>query len=86
MQNLYRKCAPYKHEYKFSLLLIQTTKNQIFGAFLDDVFRKSPKNYLGSSESFVFTLKPDAKPFYDAGVNDRYMLGELTYFQIGGEG
>jgi hypothetical protein len=37
----------------------------VFGAFIDEVFRKSPKNYLGSSESFVFTLKPAVKVFYD---------------------
>lgn len=38
INNLYRKTAPYKHEYKFSLLLIQTTKNQVFGCFIDEVF------------------------------------------------
>ena len=83
---MYRTCAPYKHEYKFSLILVQTTKNEIFGAFIDDVVRKSPKNYLGSSESFVFTLKPEVKTFYDLNVNERFFLGELTYFSVGGEG
>lgn len=83
---MYRKAAPYKHEYKFSLLLIQTKNNQVFGAFIDEVFRKSPKNYLGSSESFIFVLKPEVKVFYDSGENSRYLLSELTYFSIGGEG
>ena len=86
IQNLYRKCAPYKYEYKFSLLIIQTKQNQVFGAFIDEVIRKSPKGYLGSAESFVFTLKPEVKCYYDVGVNSRYFLGELEYFQIGGEG
>jgi hypothetical protein len=80
INNLYRNCAPYKNEYKFSLLFIQTVTGRVFGAFLDEVFRKSPKDYVGSAESFVFTLKPEVKVFYDAGVNSRYLLGELQYF------
>ena len=27
LQNLYRKLAPFKHEYKFTLLLVQTKQN-----------------------------------------------------------
>lgn len=86
LQSLYRKTAPIKHEYKFSLLLIQTTKNQVFGAFIDEVFAHSKKDYIGSPESFVFVLKPEAKVFYDQASNTRYLLGEDTYFSIGGEG
>jgi len=58
LQSLYRKMAAYKNEYKFSLLLIQTKNNEVFGAFVDDVFRKHLKGYIGSSDSFVFSLKP----------------------------
>jgi len=47
---------------------------------LDEVFHKSPKEYVGSAESFVFVLKPAVKVFYDKGANSRFMLGELTYF------
>lgn len=86
LQNLYRKCAPYKHEYKFTLLFIQTKNNQVFGAFIDDVLRKNPKGYLGTSESFVFTLKPEVRVYYDQNVNSRFLLTELQYFTIGGEG
>lgn len=86
LQNLYRKCAPYKHEYKFSLLLIETRQKQVFGAFVDDVFRKNPKGYLGTSESFVFVLKPEVRVYYDTNQNSRFLLTELTYFTIGGEG
>lgn len=63
INNLYRTCEPYEIEYKFSLLLIQTTKNQVFGAFIDDMFQRSNKDYVGSSECFVFTLKPEIKVF-----------------------
>jgi hypothetical protein len=58
LNNLYRKCQPYKNEYKFSLLLIQTKKDQVFGCFIDDVFRKYLKGYIGGNETFIFTIKP----------------------------
>lgn len=86
MQSLYRKTAPYKDEYKFCLLLIQTKNNEVFGAFIDDVFRKYLKGYIGSPDCFVFSLKPQVKVFYDQNVNQRFLLGEDDYFQIGGEG
>jgi len=76
----------FKNEYKFSLLIIQTKKNEVFGAFIDDVFRKYLKGYIGSPDSFVFSLKPEIKVFYDIGANQRYLLGEVEYFTIGGEG
>jgi hypothetical protein len=86
LQSMWRKMQPFKNDYKFSLLLIQTKKDQVFGAYVDDVFRKYLKGYLGSNETFVFTLKPEIHIWHDAEVNQRYLLGEQTYFQIGGEG
>ena len=58
----------------------------MFGAFIDEVLKKSPKNYLGSPDSFVFTVKPQNKVFYTSGSNERHFLGEFEYFTIGGEG
>lgn len=69
LQSLYRKMQPYKNEYKFTLVLIQTKKDEVFGAFIDDVFRKYLKGYIGSNDCFVFTLKPEVKVFYDTNVN-----------------
>lgn len=60
LNNLWRKMKDYKNEYKFTLLIIQTKNNEVFGAFIDDVFRKHLKGYIGSNESFVFSLKPNA--------------------------
>lgn len=80
LNTLYRNCLPYKNEYKFTLLLIQTFKKQVFGCFLDEVFKLSKKEYVGSAESFVFTIKPRVERFLDAGVNNKYLLGETTYF------
>lgn len=86
LQSLYRKMQPYKNEYKFTLILIQTKNDQVFGAFVDDVFRKYLKGYIGSNDCFVFSLKPEIRVHYDANVNQRYVLAEQEYFQIGGEG
>lgn len=58
----------------------------MFGAFIDDVFRMHLKGYLGSNECFVFSIKPEIKCYYETGANSRYLLGEMNYFQIGGDG
>ena len=65
LQNLYRTSVEYKNEYKFSLIFIQTNKNQVFGAFLDDVVCVHTRGYLGSNDSFVFVIKPEIKAYYD---------------------
>jgi hypothetical protein len=65
IQSLWRKMKEYKNDYKFSLLIIQTKTNEVFGAFIDDVFRKHLKGYIGSSECFVFSLKPKVAVWYD---------------------
>jgi len=83
---LYRICSEYKDEYKFTILLVQTKKDQVFGAFVDDVFRLHIKGYLGTNESFVFSVSPELKVYRDKNANLRYFLGEMNYFQIGGEG
>lgn len=84
--NLYNQCADYRGEYKFVLLIIQTNKDQIFGAFVDDVPKIYSRGYVGTNDSFVFTVKPEAKPYYDNGANSRYFFGQMDYFSIGGEG
>jgi hypothetical protein len=69
LSSMWRRMANYKNEYKFSLLLIQTKNNEVFGAFVDDVIRKYLKGYVGSGDCFVFSLKPEMKVWYDTGVN-----------------
>jgi hypothetical protein len=75
VHTIYRKTADFKNDYKFSLVLIQTKTNNVFGAFLDDVFTMSSE-YVGTNESFVFVLKPDIHVFRDQGVNARYLFGD----------
>lgn len=86
IQNLYRVCSEYKREYKFSIMFIQTKNDKIFGCFIDDVFRLHLKGYLGSNECFVFSVKPEVHCFRDTNMNSRWLLGEMNYFQVGGEG
>jgi hypothetical protein len=42
--------------------------------------------YIGSAETFVFSVKPSLHAYRDKGVNSRYLLSEMQYFSIGGEG
>ena len=75
IMNLYRVCAEYKNEYKFTLLIIQTTKQEIFGAFIDDVFKIYSRGYIGTNDCFIFTIKPKVSVYYDTGSNQRYLYG-----------
>ncbi len=75
IMNMYNVCADYRGEYKFTLFLIQTNKDQIFGAFIDDVPKIYSRGYIGTNDSFVFTVQPEAKPYYDAGANHRFFFG-----------
>lgn len=76
LNSLYRKMQPFKNEYKFTLIIIQTKNDEVFGAFIDDVFRKYLKGYIGSNDCFVFSLKPELKCYNDTNDNQRYLLGE----------
>jgi|LauGreDrversion4_2_1035121.scaffolds.fasta_scaffold276978_1 hypothetical protein len=67
--SLYRACADFKYDYKFTLLIIQTNKQHIFGAFIDDVFKIYSRGYIGTNDCFVFTIKPEVKVYYDTGSN-----------------
>lgn len=77
--NLYRKCGPIQNDYNFSLFLIQTTKNRVFGFFTDEVMGRA-KDYIGSPETFIFTLRPELNTYYDTGANTRFLLCEEKYF------
>jgi hypothetical protein len=39
IKNLYRVSSEFKNEYKFSLIICQSTSGKIFGAFVDEVLR-----------------------------------------------
>mmetsp|Transcript_6739 Transcript_6739/g.6001 ORF Transcript_6739/g.6001 Transcript_6739/m.6001 type:complete len:87 (+) Transcript_6739:1281-1541(+) len=69
-------------------MIIETTKHQVFGAFIDEVFFTVPKQgrYIGSQDCFVFSVHPKLKVYYDKGKNHRHLLQELGYFSLGGGG
>lgn len=87
LSTLYQKCKPYqvKMSVKFVFLIIQTLDGDIFGCFLDTVIDKSIKEYIGSSDSFVFGFYEDKRVVhYASGKNQRYCIGGMDYLQIGG--
>lgn len=81
LNTLYRKLQPFKNEYKFTLVIVQTKNDQVFGCYIDDVFIRNTKSqYIGSGECFVFSLKPSTRAYYDTGINMRYLYTESNYF------
>ena len=89
LTTLYRNWKPYqeKMSVKFMFLIIQTTKGDIFGAFLDTVITKSISSYIGSEESFVFWFHEDQRAwYYSEKANNQYWVGGMDYLQIGGGG
>jgi len=66
-----------------TILLIKTTKDKIFGAFLVDDWVKN--EFFGTNESFVFTLKPQEKKFpWKEGLTPAFAFINEQRFTIGG--
>lgn len=53
---------------------------------MDRVIYRNPKQFIGSNETFVFTLEPEKKTYYSTDKNDRFCLAGDDYFQFGGNG
>jgi len=71
------------------ILIFQTTKKEIFGAFIGEPWenQKKTKGYFGTRETFVWTLQPQpAKYGWSEGNNDYFMLSDFnnSSIQIGG--
>ena len=86
-QTMMAKVKPFwKQQNKFSILIIKTRKGAIFGCFTDCLFRKLPMTYQGTDQCSVFTLRPNVESYYDTQANNRYLLCDLEYIQLGGDG
>lgn len=89
LKTLYQNWKLYEEQTtsKWMIVIIKTTKGDIFGAFLDTVIIKTVKNYSGSSESFLFQFSEDKKEKYiSQESNNQYFVGGADYLQIGGGG
>mmetsp|Transcript_44325 Transcript_44325/g.60123 ORF Transcript_44325/g.60123 Transcript_44325/m.60123 type:complete len:80 (+) Transcript_44325:1376-1615(+) len=68
------------------LMFIHTTKNKKFGCFLDTVPIRAGNQFLGSTETMVFTIEPETKPYYFTEKNMRFMLCDVEYLTVGANG
>ena len=75
LHSLYRKMQKFEGP---CLLLIQDIGSQnVFGAYLTARPQMS-EHFLGTGETFVFTLRPKFEAFHWTGENDFFMKGEPT--------
>lgn len=78
LAHLCNVAANYKEDAAVFLLLVQDQEDNAFGAFLQhEISRTGPNKKLGSTENFVFTLKPQAR-FYRSAPNAK------TFFEYDG--
>jgi hypothetical protein len=88
IKNLYQICDKYSEGYEHVIILIQTTDGAIFGAYLDVVPSPAENKFVGSADSFVFTLSPQLNKFSAAGNVQihKVCLFEPNYFCVGFDG
>lgn len=55
---MYRKCGEYSDSYEHCIILIESTDKAIFGAYVDLMPEPFDGKFVGSGDSFVFTLQP----------------------------
>jgi hypothetical protein len=74
--------------YHYCLLLIKTTKDEVFGAFITAFPTFNPRvTFVGTQESFVFKVCPGDFEVYDSsGVNNFYMHADFNSITIGSGG
>ncbi len=68
------------------IFCLRTTGGNVFGGFCNKVFKITQVYYLGTEDSFVFTLVPKREVFKSAGTNTFYLCCDYTYFSFGGGG
>jgi len=63
IKKIYEKCEEYADSYEHCIILIESTEGSIFGAYLDVIPQAKEGKFVGSGESFVFTLSPVLNKF-----------------------
>ena len=88
IKNLYQICDQYNEGYEHVILLIETTESAIFGAYLDVIPAPVENKFVGSADSFVFTLSPQLNKFSAADNVQihKVCLFEPNYFCVGFDG
>eukprot|EP00516_Mucochytrium_quahogii_P000115 CAMPEP_0203758616 /NCGR_PEP_ID=MMETSP0098-20131031/11467_1 /ASSEMBLY_ACC=CAM_ASM_000208 /TAXON_ID=96639 /ORGANISM=" , Strain NY0313808BC1" /LENGTH=636 /DNA_ID=CAMNT_0050651149 /DNA_START=1260 /DNA_END=3167 /DNA_ORIENTATION=- len=83
LKELYKKVSGYNE----TLLLIQTTDLDVFGAYASEQWTPTrAREFYGTGESFVFTFKPDLQVFAWTGANDFIMSSSASHLGMGAGG
>ena len=69
---------------KHTILAIETTDGEVFGAFLDEPWRKN-WNYYGSSRSFVWRMRHSRREKTHSIIDQAHMESEIDVFHSTGE-
>ena len=85
LTTLYNKAKKYENS-KGMILILKTSTGSVFGAFCNKVFQLTEVYYLGSEDTFVFTLYPNREIFKSQGLNMYFLRCDNTYFSIGNGG
>jgi len=79
LKNLYRRASGKPN----TVLVVSDSAGVIFGAFCTESW-KVHSRYVGTGESFVFTLAPVGMKYAWSGENDYFMLGAASSLSVGG--
>ena len=66
-----------------TVLVVRDSGGAIFGAFCTEAWKVHTR-YVGTGESFVFTLAPEGTKYSWSGDNDYYMFGAADSLAVGG--
>jgi len=81
LRNLIIKCEKRKP----TILLVKTKDEKVFGAFVTEEWKMSPKSYFGDNSCFVFSLKPkEAKYQWEPGNPPYFVTVSTMAISIGG--
>ena len=69
---------------KGMIFCIKTSIGDVFGGYCGELFKITQIYYIGSEESFVFSLLPKREVFKSAGVNTYYLRCDTNSFSFGG--
>lgn len=87
LNNVYAKCREYSDSYSACVILIESSEGAIFGALIDTMPTcRSSIQFVGTPDSFVFTLHPMVNKYPSTHKNSQIALFAADYFTIGMEG
>lgn len=84
LNTYFERMKQYESDSKSSLVFIQTTDDETFGVFFDDVIRLKMKEYSGQFENFLFSsIVNQFRVFQPTSVNPADFKSTDRFFEIG---